>query len=192
MTTKYFRYFPTVKHSKETLLDITKRLKVFDGIINNPVAFLPYTVRNDDRPEDVSYLYYGGTEYVWLVYIANNIIDPYHDWVMNDEKLNAYIIAKYAEKSGLSDYQVIDWAMATNINANRIHYRRKTDYSDIISVDTFDLGSTLIPGFNPSEWEAVRAYDYEFEMNENKRNITLLNNNFRDTAMSELSRLLND
>lgn len=99
----YFGYFPSVKYEKRVMLDITKRVRFQERFADNPYIFLPYTVEQDDRPEDVAYLYYGTTDYTWMIYLANNIIDPYHDWPKSPNSLDDYIAEKYILDCGLDN-----------------------------------------------------------------------------------------
>lgn len=93
---KYFRYFPTITYNGETVTDITRRVKVAEKLQSDPYLFLPYTVTNDDRPEDIARFYYGDVNKVWMVYLANNIIDPYTQWPLSNEKFESTIRKKYA------------------------------------------------------------------------------------------------
>jgi hypothetical protein len=43
-----------------------------------------------------------------------------------------------------------------------------------------------------ADWVAVRVYDDEFEANESKRNISLLNKEYVTIAERNLARLLNE
>lgn len=92
----YFKYFPTIVYDEQRVTDITRRVKINDTLLNNPYLFLPYTVNNDDRPEDVAYYYYGDVNKVWLVYLANNIVDPYTQWVLKNDDFEKTIRKKYA------------------------------------------------------------------------------------------------
>jgi hypothetical protein len=44
----------------------------------------------------------------------------------------------------------------------------------------------------PEEWIPTRAYDYEFEQNENKRNIILVDKQYLTVVEKDLKRLLRD
>lgn len=44
----------------------------------------------------------------------------------------------------------------------------------------------------PEEWFPTRAYDYEFEQNENKRNILLVDKQYLTVVEKDLKRLLRD
>ena len=92
----YFKQFPTVEYMGRTVTDITKRSKILQSLSLDPYAFLPYTIHDDMRPEDVAYFYYGDVDKVWMVFLANNIIDPYTQWPLPGPQLDATIRAKYA------------------------------------------------------------------------------------------------
>lgn len=150
---KYFRYFPTITYDDQRVTDITRRVKINDTLMNDPYLFLPYTLNNDDRPEDVAYYYYGDVNKVWLVYLANNIIDPYTQWTLNNEDFEKTIRKKYAK-------HVETTAIASNVITSAGHGFKTTDpvlftgsivglttgtryYAIRIDNDTFSLASTI-------------------------------------------------
>ena len=183
---RYFKYFPTVSHNGNTLADITKRTKFREENFGNPYLFLPYTIEGDDRPEQVSYYYYDDVAYVWLVYLANNIIDPYSQWPLSQEDLNSHIIKKYKSQSGVTGNAVIDWTKNTTITDNIMHYENLADPEKRISKDTYDLNSEIIGG----EWRAVRYYDYETSLNDDKRTIQLVNKAYAKQLEYKLRALM--
>jgi len=183
----YFKYFPKDTHRNQLVTDITKRVDFTNTTLADPYAFLPYTIKNDYKPEDVAYYYYGDVKYTWLVYLSNNIIDPYYDWPMNYENFQKYIIKKYADLSGQTGYNVIAWTQDETSNTNIIHYKNNADEDITISTTTFNLDTSL----DASEWTAVRYYDYEDQLNEDKRVINLLDNRYAQRAEKELKAILN-
>jgi hypothetical protein len=44
----------------------------------------------------------------------------------------------------------------------------------------------------PQEWIPTRLYDYEYEMNENKRNILLVDKQYLPVVEKDLKRLMRD
>ena len=92
---EYFRHFPQVKHSGRDVTDITKRVAFFDRVATDPRVFLPYTVEEGMRAEDVAYYYYDDPGFVWLIYLANNIVDPYLEWPLTQVNLEGHIEEKY-------------------------------------------------------------------------------------------------
>jgi hypothetical protein len=124
---KYFENFPVIEYQGRRVRDITRRNQFVKAVASNPYLFLPYTVKEGERPEDIAEFYYGSVDYVWLVYMANNIIDPYHQWPMDERTFNNYLIEKYQERSGLVGEDVVDWVSDETNDENILYYVRAVD-----------------------------------------------------------------
>jgi len=181
---KYFRYFPEVKYNGKVLTNITRRVRFTDTIATNPYVFLPYTVKNDEKPEDVAFYYYGSVDYVWLIYLSNNIIDPYYDWPMNQKNFDNYIIDNYATQANTTGRAVLDWSMNTEITDNILYYENSE--GDRVSPETPDLD----PNFVAADWRAIRVWDYEFERNEDRRNILVVDKKYARQMDKELKEIM--
>lgn len=129
---KYFDKFPTIKYDGQTIRDITKRTKFIDKNLSNPLLFLPYTVREGERPEDIAFNYYGSMDYTWLVLLANNMLDPYYDWPLDEQEFHEYLIKKYSEESGLKGYEVVSWTQNENIADNIVYFYKFVEQEDVI------------------------------------------------------------
>lgn len=122
--TKYFENFPVIEYEGQRVKDITRRSSFSKLVSTNPLLFMPYTVKEGQRPEDIAQFYYGSTDYTWLVYMSNNIIDPYHQWPMSEADFNNYLIEKYTEESGRIGEDVVDWTREDNPD-NIIYYYKE-------------------------------------------------------------------
>jgi hypothetical protein len=91
----YFSKFPLTQYSNSVAIDITKRVKLLDRVSNNPFAFYPYDIANGERPDNFSNRYYGDPYISWLLYLSNNIVDPYYEWYLQHNELEELIIKKY-------------------------------------------------------------------------------------------------
>lgn len=126
MAGEYFNNLPQINYQNTLVRDITRRVNFLKSTIENPYVFLPYTVKQGERAEDIAYHYYGNANYSWLVYLANNMIDPYHEWPMDPDTFDNYIIEKYSEQTGLTGYDVIAWSQdETDILDDNIVYYYK-------------------------------------------------------------------
>lgn len=122
MATKYFENFPIINYGGKRVRDITRRASFVRAVSNNPYVYYPYTVKENERAEDIALDYYGSVEYVWLIYMANNIIDPYYEWPMDTQTFNDYLVSKYTAQSGEVGEDVIDWTKNPNIDTNVLFY----------------------------------------------------------------------
>lgn len=127
MSGEYFSKFPEIRYNNVLVRDITRRVNFLKQSIENPYTFLPYTIEEGQRAEDVAYHYYGDPNYAWLVYLSNNIIDPYHQWPMDEDTFHQYIIDKYTVQSRRKGWDVIDWARDTSdpFSNNIVYYYKE-------------------------------------------------------------------
>lgn len=121
--TKYFEQFPIINYEGRNVRDITRRTNFTKEVSNNPLLYLPYTVKEGERPEDIAEFYYGSTDYTWIVYFSNHIIDPYHDWPKSQADFNNYLIDKYGEQSGLVGEDIVDWTREDNPDNILYYYK---------------------------------------------------------------------
>lgn len=124
---RYFTNYPLIQYQKKQVLDITRRSRIRDNILQDPYVFLPYTIREGEKPEDIARLYYGSVDDTWLVLFANNITDLYYEWPMDDVEFDQYFIDKYSELSNRSGFDVIRWGQDETRNDNIIYYFKEVD-----------------------------------------------------------------
>jgi len=187
---KYFSYFPEISYNGKVVKDITRNARILDSVESNPYSYLPYTIKDEERAEDIAQHYYGDINLVWLVYYSNKIVDPYFEWPVSFQNFERTLVKKYkvqAEKSEgttLKDSEVLNWTQKTTTNDNILYYYDEDD--NRVSKDT--IINSAIP---TSGWTAMRIYDKELADNEAKRNIQLLNRVYTDIAVENLKKVIN-
>lgn len=203
----YFSKMPNISYSGIQVKDITRRSAFISSVLSNPYAYLPYTVKEGEKPEDIAYYYYGSVDYTWLVLLANNIVDSYYDWPLDDKDFNEYIIKKYESVSGNTGYDVVAWAQNETIDENILYYYKEVDQVTLkANPESFETTYSraedgmilrnergepiVVERVIPEGWLPVRVYEYEQYLNENKREIRLIDRQYRDQIDSELTRLM--
>lgn len=121
---KYFENFPIITYEGKQVRDITRRNQFVRNVSTNPLLYLPYTISEGERAEDIANFYYGSVDYSWLVYMANNIMDPYHEWPLSEAEFNDFLIDKYGNVSGRIGDDVVDWTQEDN-DENIIYWYRE-------------------------------------------------------------------
>jgi hypothetical protein len=76
-----------------------------------------------------------------------------------------------------------------NPESFRTIYLRKEDN---IILRTEKKRRIIIKQIIPEEWIPTRIYDYEYEQNENKRNILLIDKQYLPVVEKDLKRLIRD
>jgi hypothetical protein len=93
---KYFDKFPLVSYSNNVAKNIIARVDFTSKTRNDINANFDYVLTDGlSRPDMVSQAYYNSPWYDWVLYINNNVMDPYYDYYVSEENLNEYIISKY-------------------------------------------------------------------------------------------------
>lgn len=94
-TNRYFENFPLISYSNTEVVDITKRVAVMETVMKTPYAFLPYDLSEFERPDQFSNRYYEDPFKSWILYLSNKITDPYYEWYLQPDELNALCEKKY-------------------------------------------------------------------------------------------------
>jgi len=91
----FFKYFPTVQYGNNIVTDVLVRTKLQEILKKKINYYYLYAVSDYEKPDTISYSIYGNVRYTWLIFYANNILDPVMDWVKNDQEFQHYINNKY-------------------------------------------------------------------------------------------------
>lgn len=181
----YFSDFPQIEYQAKIARSIMARPRIASSLLSNPAAIYSYTVNNDLRPDQVAHLYYGDSELLWLIFLANNIVDPYYGWPLTQNAFQDFIISKYGTianaKSTIKHYRYQEKDKETDEN-----WQTK----EIVTKETYELDSTFgslrdIPEDELNKikrYQAVTAFIYEEELNESKRVIKVIDRRLAGNA----------
>jgi hypothetical protein len=122
MTQRYFEKLPVITYANTDAVDITARAVVLNSIYNNASLYYPYDVQQYERPDNIADRYYSDQYKEWIIRLTNKVIDPYHDWYLDQETFNAYIAKKYGSiakaQVKIKHYQNNWYASANSISAD--------------------------------------------------------------------------
>lgn len=91
----YFDNFSIAQYNGQLCRNITNRVAITQDFIKRTAGFYPYLVPEGERADTLSFLYYNAPSLDWLVYFANDVVDPYYDWHMTEQQFNDYMVSKY-------------------------------------------------------------------------------------------------
>ena len=164
------------------------RGKLREDIFQNVAVFTKYEVKGDDRPDNVAFEFYGDANLDWLVLTCNNIINVYDEWPMTQFNFENYLLDKY------DTYE--------NINATH-HYETtevKNSKGVVIVPAGLEVDSNYSVSFYDEEIEGmtivsspvteITNYYYEEKLQQDKRNIFLLNARFLNVVKDDLEEMM--
>ena len=175
----YFRNIPNVLYDingtepnqYRAVTNIMKRVKFRPSVIENISDYYPYRVREGERPDIVSHQKYGTVAYSYLILLLNDIVDPLFDWPLHTRQFENYIIEKYG-------------SISTAQTTNKYYYQivraevARTGTSERIPAVKFIVDQTTYDALDAGVQSTQTAYEWEDELNDDKRDIKLINAEF--------------
>lgn len=91
----YFTKFPVIPYANNSVRDISERVAILHGKVVSPDSYYPLQINPLDRSDVVADSLWNDAFKDWMLWLNNNMIDPYFDWVMNPREFEAYMLDKY-------------------------------------------------------------------------------------------------
>jgi hypothetical protein len=91
----YFSNFPITQYNGQLCRSLISRTALTQDVIKSTSAFYPYTNMHNERADTIAHHYYQDSYMDWLLYFANDVVDPYYGWYLNGEQFGAYLQDKY-------------------------------------------------------------------------------------------------
>ena len=172
----YFRNIPKVKYDifgaepnkYRNVTNIMKRISFKPSVIEDISDYYPYRVKDGERLDILSFQKYGTVAYAYLIMLFNDIYDPLFDWPLSAQQFEKYLINKYGSVSSAMGttkyyYQIIRAEVA------------RTGTSERIPAVKFIVDETTYDALGIGDRSTQTAYEWEDELNDNKRDIKLIN-----------------
>jgi hypothetical protein len=188
---QYFNTLPKLiktddKGSSLLLTNILARANLLQNFLSSPAIYYEYDIQDGDTPEIIAHKYYGDVYRYWIVLFANQIIDPQWQWPMSGDVFKSYIDSKYTLASPVVnpyttvhhyEKQIDTLDISTNITTtNKISISLGTYNSLTTGTTTYSLATGTVKVTISKN--LINIYDYELQLNEDKRNIKILKNNY--------------
>lgn len=288
----YFNKFPLINYNGHMAVNLLTRAQISPQTRAQKTIYYPYTIRDYDRADTLSENYYDSPEYSWLIWMTNDMIDPYYDYPLSDEDFDAYVTDKYGSIANayrqikyyrtkwsneeaitsISAYNALNdsfkkyYDPVVDVNYTITGYKRKRSdiaantnkviqveltgpatgarfikgeeiykvsdssvYANLSHVNTPYLDDEISTAFSlqhvvgefqvgdqvagrtsgstryigslsviaetlasteAAYWEPVSCYDYEYELNQKKKEIKLIDSRYRNQVESELQRVM--
>lgn len=144
MAENYFSKFPLISYSGKQCIDITKRIRVRSGERNSPYVYYPYEIPHGLRADHIASYYYEDGYLDWMIYLSNDLIDPYYDWYLDSEQFHRFIQSKYGDiptaqrkiKYYQNNWENDDNELTPSFYNNTLPNSHKKYYSPVFGVNT--------------------------------------------------------
>lgn len=97
---RYFDRFPVIDYNGVVAKNIMTRVDLTDQTKKDAYANFQFTLEEGfERPDLLSYNYYGSSQFDWMIYLTNSVVDPYFDYYKSTPDFQSYIDSKYGSAS---------------------------------------------------------------------------------------------
>ena len=186
---EYVSRLPDAKISDYiTVKNFFKRGFLREDIFQNLAFFTKYSIRGDDRPDNVAFEVYNDSTLDWLVLMSNNIVNIQNEWPISNADFDELMLEKYGSYdtlfSGIHHYETLEVKDARDVKIVNAGLKVESDYS----VTFFDERAGQMVTVTPTI--PVTNYQYEQKVNEDKRNIYLLQPRYVQVVRDDLEDLM--
>ena len=191
----YFRQlpdldYPSLSNDRTSSYDYIKVKNIFkravmrDDVFDSYVAFEKYSIEGDERPDNVAQKFYNDPNLDWIILITNNIISVREEWPMSQNDLYTYLEEKYTaqEMSYIHHYETQLVVDSEDKLIQPAGYWVDSDYT----VSFVDKGTLK----TISNLKSVSYIQHEINLNEKKRQIDLLKEDYLQMFISDNSEIM--
>ena len=211
----YFRELPNIAYqsplthknsSRDYILikNLFRRTKLFDFLKNNVSVLDKFTIGIGDRPDTIAEELYGDASLDYVVILVAGIININQEWPLPDNKVYDFALEKYGSEEKMNEikyYETLeivddqnrqilppdlivdaDFKIDGTVNkfpSTRYTLKAMTGNRQLDDKDEFGVLTDNIA-------RAVTNLEYEYTINENKREIDILNPSYLQMFINDL------
>ena len=165
--------------------NLFKRGQLREDIFQDLSVFTKYQIKGDDRPDNVAFDFYGDSDFDWLVLTCNNIQNIQTEWPLTQRGFDAFLLEKYGTYEDINaahHYETVETKNSLGVVMVTPGLKVSSDYS----ITYFDNG-----GYTTSRpVKEVTNYQYEDQLQTDRRNIFLLKPRYTQIVLDDLEILM--
>lgn len=214
---KYFDSLPSIVETDPqgnyiAAKNLMVRVSIVQKLINDPAIYYQYDIQDGDTPEIIASKYYNDPYRFWLVLLPNEILDPQWQWPLKYEIFEQYINDKYAVVANTAQMTPLAYTQATTYAYQKIiattDSTTQNTTTNIYVVDSATYNNVVVgsqtTNLQPTKWNnhaqitintsknIQSIYDWEYQQNEARRSIKLINAAYVGQFEQEFNKLVNN
>ena len=189
----YFRELPNLRYpsflkEKKSSLDyievknVFRRIKLRDDLQSNFTIFNKYEIEEGMRPDTVAEELYGNPEFDWIILTVAGILNVRNEWPLNNRDLYNYCLDKYDDS--LNSVRFFETKEVKNADGKLILPKGKVVDSGFTIPNPDNVSANLNPVVG------ISNYEYETRLNDEKRNIYVLREEYVQQFLSDIREIM--
>ena len=169
--------------------NLFKKGKIREDIFQNLAFFEKYKIIGDDRPDNVAFEVYEDSKLDWIVLLSNNVLNVQSEWPLPQTDFDRFLLDKYG------DYDTL---------YNDIHHHETEEVKNSQGVTIVPAGLQVNSSYSASYYDffieqqitieniaiPVTNYEYEEKIDDNKRNIFLLKEDYVGIVLNDMEEIM--
>ena len=188
---EYVSRLPNAKISDYiTVKNLFKRGNLADDIFQDLTIFTKYEIKGDDRPDNVANKVYEDPDLDWVILLANNIINIQSEWPMPQRDFDRYLLDKYETYEKLNEihhYETLECKNTVGAVVVPKGLWVESDYS--VTYYDWYAGAEMTKSSSDIV-VSVTNYEYEDNLENEKRNIYLLKPKYLNIIKDDLKEMM--
>ena len=180
--------YPSFLPEKTSSLDfievknIFRRVKIRDDLQSSFTVFNKYEIPMGSRPDMVAEELYGVASFDWIVLTVAGILNVRNEWPLSNRDLYNYSLDKYGDS--INSNRFFETTEVKDTNGRLILPKGKVVDSNFTIPKPGEPTATLNPV------TGISNYEYEVRLNEEKRNIFVLREEYLQEFLSDMRDLM--
>ena len=177
--------------------NIFKGVRLREDILQDLTVFEKYQIVGDDRPDNVAFIVYGDSKLDWLVLKCNNIINIQSEWPMTQEDFDRHVLEKYETYdnlyNGIHHYETVEIKNSKGVVMVPEGLQVPSDWTYTFFDSAMGQHLSSLKEYNTVQNNPVVSitnYDYETKIENEKRNIYILKEQYINIVKDDLNEEL--
>ena len=188
--------------------NIFRRVRARDSFNSVYTSSVPYTITSGETPDSISRKEFNDSRWYWTILLLNNITDIRSEWPLSSDELDDYIDGKYGSKANdirhwetdkiiddslgivLEQGVIVEFYQGTTLQKTS-GYLPDWSFKYYSTSTTNNITVQVVNTVTASQGlTAVTNREYEYTVNENKREIIIPRRRYLNLLAEELETLL--
>jgi hypothetical protein len=195
----YFSYIPDLEYVSRLpdskigdyirVKNLFRKGKLREDIFQDLTVFQKYSIKGNDRPDNVAFEVYGDSKLDWVVLMSNNILNIQTEWPLPQTDFNRFVLDKYGDYNtlynGVHHYETEEVENSQGVvivpKGLQVDSSYSISFYDYLTGEQVTTGNLATP---------ITNYEYEEKVENDKRNIFLLKSTYLGVIINDMPEIM--
>ena len=195
----YFSYIPDLEYVSRLpdskigdyirVKNLFRKGKLREDIFQDLTVFQKYSIKGNDRPDNVAFEVYGDSKLDWVVLMSNNILNIQTEWPLPQTDFDRFVLDKYGDYNtlynGVHHYETEEVENSQGVvivpKGLQVDSSYSISFYDYLTGEQVTTGNLATP---------ITNYEYEEKVENDKRNIFLLKSTYLGIIINDMPEIM--